>query len=215
MPQLKNINHLLNQSFGYLTIVKDLGLVEFNGYHKRMVIAKCKCGNIKQFILSAIINEMSTSCGCRQVEVLKERNFKHGLRRHPLNSVWKGIKGRCYNEKSTQYKDYGGCGITMCDEWKNDFQAFYVWAIANGWEKGLDIDRRENDGIYEPNNCRFVTRKINNSNKRTNKLLEFNGLTKSLCEWAEQYGLQRKLLHQRIFIYKWSIERALTEAVKN
>lgn len=103
-----------------------------------------------------------------------ERTHKHSVKttqpgRHPLYTVWQGIKTRCYNPNSSHYQWYGAKGVTVCDEWLNDFQAFYDWAIANGWEKGLTIDRKDNDKSYSPDNCQFLT-KSQNSIKRNYQL---------------------------------------------
>ena len=92
--------------------------------------------------------------------------YKHGLSKDPLYSRWKTMKQRCYNPKCKSYKNYGGRGIQVCQEWKNDFLAFYNWAINNGYQKELEIDRKDNDGNYTPENCRFVTRSKNNKNRR-------------------------------------------------
>ena len=102
-------------------------------------------------------------------------NTKHGKSKHPLHRVWSGAKSRCYNKKDYHFKWYGALGIIMCEEWKNDFKAFYDFAIANGWEKGLEIDRRDNDGNYEPLNIRFVTHKENSNNRRELKSTNTSG----------------------------------------
>jgi hypothetical protein len=92
--------------------------------------------------------------------------FTHGLHDHPLYARWKGMKVRCYNKNAIQYCDWGGRGIIICDEWKNNFKTFYDWAITSGYKKELHLDRINNDGNYEPTNCRFVTQAQNNKNKR-------------------------------------------------
>ena len=99
------------------------------------------------------------------LEKFNEKKTKHGLSRHRLYGVWRGMKLRCYNEKHEGYKNYGGRGIQVCDEWKSDFASFYEFCISKGWQKGLEIDRINNDGDYKPDNCRFVTPKENNQNK--------------------------------------------------
>lgn len=90
----------------------------------------------------------------------------HGLSKHPLYSVWEYMKARCYNKNTIRYNNYGGRGIRICDEWRNIPKAFIEWGLSNGWQKGLQIDRIDNDGNYEPSNCRFVTNRKNNLNKR-------------------------------------------------
>ena len=102
------------------------------------------------------------------------KRSKHGLYYHPLYRVWAGMKHRCGNEDADYYKDYGGRGISVCDEWIENPKSFIKWALSHGWEKGLEIDRENNDGNYTPNNCRFVDRTTNNNNCR---LLQRNNST--------------------------------------
>lgn len=91
------------------------------------------------------------------------------VRNHPLASVWGGMKQRCNNPNNKQYHNYGGSGVSVCEEW-NSLRLFILWAESNGWIKGLTIDRINPKGNYEPNNCRFLTRAENNRNKTNNKL---------------------------------------------
>jgi len=103
------------------------------------------------------------SSGARSKDIY---NRRHGLSGHPLYTLWAGIKARCINPNHTAYENYGGRGIKICDEWSEDFKKFYDWAVMNGYEKGLDIDRIDNDGEYSPENCRFVSRIKNCANQR-------------------------------------------------
>ena len=132
---------------------------------------RCDCGIEKVVAGSYMRTAPVRSCGCLGTEVRKmlskhQFQVKHGLSRHPVYRVWKGIRNRCLNPDYNYWKDYGGRGITICDEWANDPAAFIAWALANGWAPGLEIDREDNDGNYTPGNCRFVTRLINQRNKR-------------------------------------------------
>ena len=97
-------------------------------------------------------------------------NYKHGMTHTKLHYVWLSLKQRCFNQNNPGYKNYGGRGIKVCDEWLNDFKAFYDWAMGNGYRSGLAIDRIDNNGNYGPSNCRFVTQAQNNKNKKNNKL---------------------------------------------
>lgn len=137
-------------------------------------------------------------------------NYKHGLKHTRLYSIWNGIKIRCLNPNFIRYKDYGGRGITICDEWKNDFQAFYDWAMSNGYADNLTIDRIDNNGNYEPSNCRWVAMDVQANNSRHCRNIEFNGEVHSLSEWARITGIPRYTLNNRINQYGWSIEDALT-----
>lgn len=124
--------------------------------------------------------------GIRRYEVQR-----HGLCWHPLNIIWCGLKERCTNPNASSYKWYGGRGITICDEW-SDFLKFYNWAIDNGWEPGLSIDRIDVDAGYSPDNCRFVPMQQQFRNRRSNVLITVDGIAHLQCEWEEILGLPRK-----------------------
>lgn len=163
----KKLN-LTGQRFGRLIVIKESGKNKW-GYYKWK--CKCDCGNIVFVIGSCLKSGGTKSCGCYQ----KEKATKHGLRNHPLFMVWQDMKRRCYNKKYKSYSDYGGRGIKVCDEWLNNFKTFYDFCITNGWKKGLCIDRENNNGDYNPNNCRFVRHKENNQNTRQSKIWVVNG----------------------------------------
>lgn len=150
--------------FERLTIVEDLGVYRFitktgiSAFPCRRVIARCECGDVREYSLNQLKSGKAKSCGCYRRDLNPSK--KHGLRYHPLYSVLEGMKKRCLNKTDHSYGRYGGRGIKICDEWLNDVTCFVEWAINNGWKKGLQIDRRNNDGNYEPDNCRFVTSKV-------------------------------------------------------
>lgn len=129
--------------------------------------------------------------------------------------LWYSIKARCYNENFKGFHNYGGKGVIMCNEWLTDFNAFYEWGIENGWQKGLDIDRIDNNGDYEPGNCRFVDRKTNCRNKNNNLKITIGIETKTLKEWCEIYNMEYQLVHCRIHRYKWDALTALTYRIIN
>lgn len=116
---------------------------------------------------------------------------------------------------SAHYKDYGGRGITICDEWENSFQAFFDWAMANGYRDDLTIDRIDVNGNYCPKNCRWITNQEQASNRRTCHNLTYNGETHNLKEWAKIIGINYSTLRARINIYNWTTEKALSTVSKN
>ena len=138
----------------------------------------------------------------------KYRNAtNHSKENHRLFSIRRGMILRCYNSDSPRYKDYGGRGISICNEWLDDFDNFADWAKDNGYELGLTIDRIDNNGNYEPLNCRWVTKREQNRNKRTNLMVTYNGETKPLIEWCEELGLRYDPIHNRI-VNGWNIDDA-------
>jgi len=135
---------------------------------------------------------------------------KHGLTRHPLFLVWTEIKQRCLYQLHRRYGDYGGRGVKICDEWKNDFKVFYDWCILNGYKPGLSIDRYpDNNGDYKPSNCRLANNTQQQRNKRNNHIIEFNGEKLSVIEWSEKIGIPRYQIHNRIRL-GWETEKILT-----
>ncbi len=166
----------LNLTYPKPILIEDLGMMfptEKSKRKCRFGIYKCGfCGNEFKKPVQYINSGDTKSCGCYGKKILSEgTNRKHNLRDTKLYSVWASIKGRTLNPKNKLYNDYGGRGITICDEWKNDFMSFYNWALSNGYEenKGLSIDRIDNDGNYEPNNCRWTTQNIQARNQRIRK----------------------------------------------
>jgi len=197
-----NIQELIGERINLLTIL-NLGL------KKHYVVAKCECGIVKEYYIYNILSHHTRSCGCLEDKLFKERSITHGMSKHPIYKLWVDIKKRCFNEKSEAYKNYGGRGIVMCDEWKNDFMIFYDWAINNGYVKGLEIDRENNDLGYCASNCRFVDRIVNANNTRKNKYITFNSETKTLSQWARAYNISPLVLYTRVK-NNWDMLDALT-----
>lgn len=127
-----------------------------------------------------------------------------------LYSVYRGMKSRCYSKKNKSYRLYGGRGIKVCDEWLNDKNKFIEWAIKNGYKKGLTIDRVDGDKGYNPINCRWVDRYVQNNNTNRNTFVTYKGKTHTLAEWARITGISYKAIFHR-YSRKWSTERMLTQ----
>jgi len=205
---------LTGRRFGRLIALYDTGEREY-----RMVVwhCKCDCGNEVDVRGDNLTSGNTTSCGCYQRERTAEVHTTHGMSRqgeyHPVYWAWRTMLQRCENPNYKQYENYGGRGIKVCGEW-HDPQVFISWALANGWQEGLSIDRIDNDGNYEPGNCRWVTVKVQARNKRNNHLITFDGKTQTMAGWAEELNISYNVLKQRIDQYHWPIERALTEPIR-
>jgi hypothetical protein len=154
---------------------------------------KCDCGNITLTRRFPLLSGKTISCGCK----LREKKIKHGGYKTRLYSIWGGMKDRCYREKNIAYKRYGGRGITVCDEWKNDFAAFRDWALSHGYGDTLTIDRIDSDGNYEPNNCRWATYLEQENNSSNCTFIEYGGKRMSLADWAREVGLSYETVSNR------------------
>lgn len=203
------IKDLSGQKFGRLTAIKIVGQAKSGS---RKWLCKCDCGNEAIVDQNKLSSGNTKSCGC----INRERFYVHGLSRSRISRIYRCMKGRCYNKNLDSYKDYGGRGIQICDEWldkENGFMAFYKWSMENGYADNLSIDRIDNNGNYEPSNCRWADKKTQQNNTRRTEYIEFNGETHNLGEWADIIGMDKKTLDNRLHRYGWSVERALTEKV--
>ena len=122
----------------------------------------------------------------------------HGHRHDKIYKIWEAMKRRCSSTKDKRYNRYGGRGITVCEEWAHNFQAFYDWSMQNGYLEGLTIDRIDVDGNYEPSNCRWVTKKEQNRNYSRNHYITYNGTTKCVKDWAEHFEINYATILWRI-----------------
>lgn len=195
---------LTGQRFGRLTAIR-YSHTKKSAYW----ICKCDCGN--EICLNAhnLRTGNTRSCGCLAKDTYKYHGkSKQNGKEARIHLIWRWIKRRCYNPKDSAYKLYGGRGIKVCAEWVDDFNAFYEWAMCNGYTDNLTLDRIDNNIGYYPNNCRWVTMKEQQRNRRNNVLITYKGVTKNLSAWAEMANIQAQLLSKRLK-YGWSIEDAL------
>ena len=162
---------------------------------------RCDCGKDVITSLYNLNNGKTTSCGCYKKERTIARFTTHGLsNKSPLYATWKSMKERCCNSNHHAFLDYGGRGISVCEEWINDYKSFYLWSIANGWTKGLSIDRIDNNKGYCPENCRVADRFTQARNKRNNKEISFECMVwHSLAQFCEDKQLDYKTVQQRLY----------------
>lgn len=199
------------QVFGRLTVL-DAGVIRAG--ERRKVLCRCSCGNVKRIGIDALASGSTKSCGCLIVEQLRSMSLKHGGEGTALYSVWQGMKNRCYRSGTVGFHRYGGRGIRVCQEWVNDFAAFRDWAIAHGHAPGLEIDRQDVNGNYEPTNCRWVTPLVQGNNRSTNVVLTVFGESETMKNWSrdKRCVVSYATLKQRIKA-GWNAERALTTLV--
>lgn len=217
MPQRLD---LVGEKFGKLTVIAFAGVKKYdNGNMYSQWLCQCDCGNTFTTLGVTLKYGSVKSCGCLKKESAQERarrKIKTDVHAEKLYNVWQGMKARCYNINGIAYNCYGGRGITVCDEWKDNYPAFKKWAYENGYDEdapkgACTLDRIDVDGNYCPENCRWVDRKAQANNRRTNRLVEYNGETKTLHEWSIITGISQSVLYARIFNLKWDIERAFKQ----
>ena len=192
----KLANDLTGKKFGKLEVIG----VHDTGSRKTYYVCQCDCGNIKVVRADALISGATKSCGCikkEQDKINLSANHKHKMSGTRIYETWQDMKRRCYNKQNARYDRYGGRGITVCDEWLNNFQSFYDWAISNGYSDDLTIDRIDNDGNYEPSNCRWSTAKEQCNNRGSNINITIGNATKSLMCWCEIFNVDYKKVYAR------------------
>lgn len=203
---MKSID-ITGKKFGHLTAVRfDHVHTKPSGQKAHYWLFKCDCGKETITLKNSVKNGMIISCGCKKYPV------KHGMYNTRIYSVWECIKDRCLNKNNKNYKHYGLRGISICDDWSNDFMSFYNWSIKNGYKDNLTIDRIDFNGNYCPENCRWITQKEQNRNTRKNHMVSYMGKTMCISEWAEKLGIKVSTLFGR-FKRGWDIEKSLMTEV--
>lgn len=153
-------------------------------YTKRRILVKCECGVEKWVGWAEVARGGTKSCGCLFRE-LRDSQRVHNASESVLYSRWRSMIGRCCYPSSVGYKKYGARGITVCDQWRESYESFRLWATENGFSQELEIDRIDNNLGYSPDNCRFVTRAANMRNRRNTRYITAHGETKSLADWID------------------------------
>ena len=182
---------LTGQRFERLKVIKEVG--RSSGGHVQW-LCECDCGKTTVVASNNLRQGKIVSCGCNK----REKATKHEQWGTRIYRTWSNMVQRCTNPNSKFYKLYGGRGITVCQEWTEDFKAFYDWAMANGYQEELQIDRIDNDKGYSPDNCRWITHAQNCNNMQKNKTITYNGETNTIAEWAKKTGISYKAIAYRL-----------------
>ena len=197
---------LTGQKFNHLTVLGvDDGEHSHPGQYWR---CQCDCGKIIVVRGDGLKSGHAKSCGC-----VNPRKTTHNLTNTRLHRTWNAMKQRCLNDHNFRYKDYGGRGIKVCQEWENDFMSFYNWSMENGYDDSLTIDRIDNDGNYCPENCRWTTQAQQCLNRRNTVYITYNGETKNIKEWSAITGLKESTISSRR-LKGWDAERILQPLCK-
>lgn len=213
MPKFQD---LTGKKFGHWTVIKRVN----DRYDKRgypIVMWECECDcdkhTVKTIYGNALRSGKSTSCGCdkdRIRENARQLFSTHNESKTRLYKIWAYMKKRCYNTSALNYKDYGGRGITVCDEWLK-YEAFRDWALSHGYDDTLSIDRIDVNGNYKPDNCRWVDCVAQANNKRNSVRYEYNGEMHTSPEWARILGVDYKKLDYRLTEKRMSVENAILD----
>lgn len=195
---------LTGQTFGRLIVIKPIGQKRYNYVWE----CECNCGKTVHVLGARLCSGKTSSCGCLKQELFLRRSTTHGKSRSRTYHIWIGMKNRCFNKKVIAFPRYGGRGITVCDHWMK-----YEHFVEDMGEApdGMAIDRINNDGNYEPGNCRWTTMLVQARNSSKNTLITAFGETHCASEWAEKFGLNGSTILHRIRRLNWSPEKAMSK----
>lgn len=176
------------KKFGRLTVIEYAGV---KGRRRTMWKCKCECGNVVIVDGSHLRGGHTKSCGCLNKELISKVNYKNGLANTKIQYAYINMKNRCLRKSNYEYLQYGGRGITVCDEWLGDkgFENFCNWALSNGYRDGLTIDRINNNKGYSPSNCRWVDKFVQANNKSNNRFVKIDGEIGTVANMSRKYNV--------------------------
>jgi hypothetical protein len=193
MSFLGKFKDVTGQKFNNLTAIKRIG---FNKSGKTAWLFRCDCGVEKEIGLAQVIAGRTKSCGCLKNDRISKLTFSHGDSRTRLYRIFHDMHSRCMNKKNSGYKNYGGRGIKICEQWR-DFTVFRSWALENEYTDNLTIDRIDNNGDYSPENVKWANKTEQGRNKRNVIWYEIGGVRKPLIEWCEIFNIDYDFAYQR------------------
>lgn len=188
---MSNLKNLTGMTFNRLYVIKR---VSNDKSGRARWLCKCECETVKVILGKHLLSRKIQSCGCLQ----RERATKHKMSNSRLYSIYRGMKDRCYNQNMPEYHNYGGRGITVCDEWLNDPSAFFKWSLENGYSDDLTIDRKDNDKGYSPENCQWSTFIEQQNNRSNNTHLTRDGETHTVAEWSRILNINASTIYTRL-----------------
>jgi hypothetical protein len=194
------------QKFNFLTAVK----FEYSKSNRHFWLFKCDCGNEKTIGKTYVLTGHTKSCGCWKLQNNRTIGITHNKSNTREFKIWLGIKKRCLNKNCYAYESYGGRGIKVCDRWVNSFENF-LEDIGNCPTNKHSIDRIDNNGNYEPSNCRWATREEQNNNNRSNRLIDFEGSQHTLAQLCKKLNLKYHLIYDRLYVLKWTLKEAICQ----
>lgn len=209
MPPFRN---RIGEKHGRLTV---LDYDETSRGRNARWICQCDCGKIVTVYGHTLESGHTKSCGCLKLEMLAKRSTIHGdsgKNKSKLYTTYHNMMQRTHNKNSPDYRFYKN--VEVCDEWASSYLVFKEWALNNGYEDGLTLDRIDVYGNYEPSNCRWVTWDVQHNNTRSNKMLEYNGEVKSMADWCRELDLPYYTIRSRINILKWDAKTAFETPIK-
>lgn len=208
---------IVGQRFGRLVVLRR---VENDRHGKSQWVCRCDCGNETTTRANTLLKGETRSCGCLHLETVRVSRLTHGAasrlrndgQQDPVYRVWCAAKGRCHNPTDKSYINYGQRGIKMCKRWRESFEAFRD--DMGPRPVGGTLERQDNDGNYDPDNCRWATGAEQARNKRTNIKITWKGETRCLYDWAHELGMKPMTLYFRIQTSGWTVYRAFTTPVR-
>lgn len=200
--KIPNLINITGQQFGMLTAQEYIGRSKWR--------CLCACGRETIAGSGHLKSGHTKSCGCWKLQRISETHKTHGGTKTRLYNTWQKMRERCNKPTDKNFNRYGGRGIKVCEEWEQSFERFQEWAQTNGYADDLTIDRIDNDKGYNPENCRWATEKQQSNNRRSNRLITFNGQTKTLAEWSDILGMKPRTITRRLDKWGWNVKDALT-----
>ena len=197
---MKRVEVKEGERYGRLTIIREVEPAGSSHKRVRRFLCRCDCGNEIICRLPNLKSGTTKSCGCYRKFVSSNRRDCHHLKNTRIYRIWCGMKRRCYNKHNEHFDRYGGRGIIVCDEWKTDFMNFYDWAMSNGYDDKLSIDRINNEGNYEPSNCRWANQKQQIVNSTAAIKCSLGGNIVSLSDIADILGVSFKRIRRIVYM---------------